>query len=89
MELGILRKLGVFMDGLEELAYKATNRPFLTFGHISPSHYRVEQFERILVATFVESGVGFEDIFSGGRTFETGGQLGCRVRFGVFAATGQ
>ena len=89
MELGIFGKLGIFVDGLQKLADETAYRPFLAFSQISPPHYCVEQFERILVAAFLESGVGSYDIFPGGRTFETGGQLGCRVRFRVFAATGQ
>ena len=88
MELSISGELRVFMYGLQELTDKTGYCPLLTLGKISPAHYCMEQFERILITAFFEGSVGFDDIGLRGRTFETCRQFGFRVRFGIFAAAG-
>ncbi len=54
------------MDGLKELADNTSHCLFLAFGQISTTDHLVEEIKRILVAGFLEGGVGFNNIFFGG-----------------------
>ena len=70
MELGVSRKLGIFVYGVKELADKTGDCPFLTLGQIARAHYGMEQSERILVAALLKSGVGLDDVFLGRRIWD-------------------
>lgn len=62
MELGVSRKLGIVVYRCQELTDQSCYCPFLTLGQILSPHYRMEQFERVLVTAFFKGNFGFDNI---------------------------